>query len=142
MIYVLSCNSVIEKAILYTALSIAKPDNFELFSTMTVEDMKKFQGNAIVLKTPVETKEIYDVKTVNKLKRLVKDNKVQFIEIPRYVEKIEAAETLECDELRLFKIEPNKLSLDEQEAPNQQSVGDAFQRLLEENYNTNFIVEL
>ena len=33
MILFLCCDSVIEKAILYTSLSIAKPDNFEVCST-------------------------------------------------------------------------------------------------------------
>lgn len=138
MILYLCCNSVIEKSVLYTALSIAKPDNFEVRSTLSVDKIKEVK-NAIVLKTPVETKEIYDTKTVNKLKRLVKDNKVRFLEIPQYVERIEEAETMEVEELKLLKIETLSMNI---EHPNAMSVGRAFQSYLESEFGTKFDIEV
>lgn len=139
MILFLCCNSVIEKSVLYTALSIAKPDNFEVRSTFPVTDINKDVGNKIVLKTPVETKEIYDTKTVNKLKRLVKDDKVRFLEIPRYVERIEEAETMEVEELKLLKIETLSMNI---ENPSAMSVGQAFQSCLESEFGTKFDIEV
>ena len=138
MILFLCCNSVIEKAVLFTALSIAKPDNFEVRSTLSVDNIKEVK-NAIVLKTPVETKEIYDTKTVNKLKRLVKDDKVRFLEIPRYVERIEEAETMEVEELKLLKIETLQMNL---EHPSALTVGQAFQQYLESEFGTKFDIEV
>lgn len=139
MILFLCCDSVIEKAIIYTSLSIAKPDNFEVCSTCSVGRIKKDSGNKIVLKTPVETKEIYDTKTVNKLKRLIKDDQVRFLEIPRYAEKIEAAETMEVDELKLLKIETLSMNLEE---PTARSVGEAFQNYLESEFGTKFVINV
>ena len=139
MILFLCCDSVIEKAILYTSLSIAKPDNFEVCSTCLVSGIKKDPGNKIVLKTPVETKEIYDTKTVNKLKRLIKDDQVRFLEIPRYAEKIKAAETMEVDELKLLKIETLQMNLEE---PTAKSVGEAFQNYLESEFGTKFVIDV
>ena len=138
MILYLCCNSVIEKSVLYTALSIAKPDNFEVRSTLSVDKIKEVK-TAIVLKTPVETKEIYDTKTVNKLKRLIKDDKVRFLEIPRYVERIEEAETMELEELKLLKIETLSMNI---EHPNAMSVGQAFQSYLESEFGTKFDIEV
>ena len=145
MILFLCCNSVIEKSVLYTALSIAKPDNFEVRSTLSVSGIKKDSGNKIVLKTPVETKEIYDTKTVNKLKRLVKDDKVRFLEIPCYVERIEEAETMEVEELKLLKIDINhtlSMNIEHPEHPNAMSVGQAFQSYLESEFGTKFDIEV
>ena len=139
MILYLCCDSVIEKAILYTSLSIAKPDNFEVCSTCSVSGIKKDSGNKIVLKTPVETKEIYDTKTVNKLKRLIKDDQVRFLEIPRYAEKIKAAETMEVDELKLLKIETLQMNVED---PNAKSVGEAFQNYLESEFGTKFVINV
>ena len=139
MILFLCCDSVIEKAILYTSLSIAKPDNFEVCSTCSVSEIKKDSGNKIVLKTPVETKEIYDTKTVNKLKRLVKDDKVRFLEIPQYVERIEEAETMEVEELKLLKIETLSMNI---EHPSALTVGQAFQNYLESEFGTKFVVNV
>lgn len=139
MILFLCCDSVIEKAILYTSLSIAKPDNFEVCSTCSISGIKKDSSNKIVLKTPVETKEIYDTKTVNKLKRLIKDDQVRFLEIPRYAEKIEAAETMEVDELKLLKIETLSMNLEE---PTAKSVGEAFQNYLESEFGTKFVINV
>lgn len=138
MILYLCCNSVIEKAVLFTALSIAKPDNFEVRSTLSVDNIKEVK-NAIVLKTPVETKEIYDTKTVNKLKRLVKDDKVRFLEIPRYVEPIEEAETMEVEELKLLKIETLQMNV---EHPSALTVGQAFQSYLESEFGSKFDIEV
>lgn len=138
MILYLCCNSVIEKAVLFTALSIAKPDNFEVHSTLSVDNIKEVK-NAIVLKTPVETKEIYDTKTVNKLKRLVKDDKVRFLEIPRYVEPIEEAETMEVEELKLLKIETLQMNV---EHPSALTVGQAFQSYLEGEFGSKFDIEV
>lgn len=138
MILFLCCNSVIEKSVLYTALSIAKPDNFEVRSTLSVDKIKEV-NNAIVLKTPVETKEIYDTKTVNKLKRLVKDDKVRFLEIPRYVEPIEEAETMEVEELKLLKIETLSMNV---EHPSALTVGQAFQSYLESEFGSKFEIEV
>jgi len=140
MILYLCCNSVIEKAVLFTALSIAKPDDFEVRSTLSV-DMIKEVKNAIVLKTPVETKEIYDTKTVNKLKRLVKDGKVRFLEIPRYenVEPIKEAETMEVEELKLLKIETLSMNI---EHPSAMTIGQAFQQYLEGEFGTKFDIEV
>lgn len=144
MILYLCCNSVIEKSVLYTALSIAKPDNFEVRSTLSVDKINKPSEvkNAIVLKTPVETKEIYDTKTVNKLKRLVKDDKVRFLEIPRYVERIEEAVTMEVEELKLLKIDINHTLSMNIEHPNAISVGQAFQSYLESEFGTKFDIEV
>lgn len=139
MILFLCCDSVIEKAILYTSLSIAKPDNFEVCSTCSINGIKKDSGNKIVLKTPVETKEIYDTKTVNKLKRLVKDDQVRFLEIPRYAEKIEEAETMEVEELKLLKIDTLSMNAPE---PTAKSVGEAFQNYLESEFGTKFVVNV
>lgn len=139
MILFLCCNSVIEKAILYTSLSIAKPDNFEVCSTCSVNGIKKDSGNKIVLKTPVETKEIYDTKTVNKLKRLIKDDQVRFLEIPRYAEKIKEAETMEVEELKLLKIDTLSMNAPE---PTAKSVGEAFQNYLESEFGTKFVVNV
>jgi len=139
MILFLCCNSVIEKAILYTSLSIAKPDNFEVCSTCSVSGIRKDSGNKIVLKTPVETKEIYDTKTVNKLKRLVKDDQVRFLEIPRYAEKIKEAETMEVEELKLLKIDTLSMNAPE---PTAKSVGEAFQNYLESEFGTKFVVNV
>lgn len=139
MILFLCCNSVIEKSVLYTALSIAKPDNFEVCSTCSINGIKKDSSNKIVLKTPVETKEIYDTKTVNKLKRLVKYDKVRFLEIPRYVERIEEAETMEVEELKLLKIETLSMNI---ENPSAMSVGQAFQSYLESEFGTKFDIEV
>lgn len=140
MILFLCCNSVIEKAVLFTALSIAKPDNFEVRSTLSVDGIKEVK-NAIVLKTPVETKEIYDTKTVNKLKRLVKEDKVRFLEIPRYenVEPIKEAETMEVEELKLLKIETLQMNV---EHPSALTVGQAFQSYLESEFGTKFDIEV
>lgn len=140
MILYLCCNSVIEKAVLFTALSIAKPDNFEVRSTLSVDNIKEVK-NAIVLKTPVETKEIYDTKTVNKLKRLVKDDKVRFLEIPRYenVEPIKEAETMEVEELKLLKIETLQMNV---EHPSALTVGQAFQSYLESEFGSKFDIEV
>lgn len=138
MILYLCCDSVIEKAVLFTALSIAKPDNFEVRSTLSVDNVKKVK-NAIVLKTPVETKEIYDTKTVNKLKRLVKDDKVRFLEIPRYVEPIKEAETMEAEELKLLKIETLQMNI---EHPSALTVGQAFQSYLESEFGSKFEIEV
>ena len=143
MILFLCCNSVIEKAILYTSLSIAKPDNFEVCSIFNISDINPktidSAGNKIVLKTPVETKEIYDTRTVNKLKRLVKDGKVRFLEIPRYAEKIKEAETMEVEELKLLKIETLQMNLEE---PTAKSVGEAFQNYLESEFGTKFVINV
>lgn len=141
MILFLCCNSVIEKAVLFTALSIAKPDNFEVRSTLSVDNINKTSEvkNAIVLKTPVEAKEIYDTKTVNKLKRLVKDDKVRFLEIPRYVEPIEEAETMEVEELKLLKIETLQMNV---EHPSALTVGQAFQSYLESEFGSKFDIEV
>lgn len=139
MILFLCCDSVIEKAILYTSLSIAKPDNFEVCSTCSISGIKKDSGNKIVLKTPVETKEIYDTKTVNKLKRLVKDDQVRFLEIPRYAEKIKEAETMEVEELKLLKIDTLSMNAPE---PTAKSVGEAFQNYLESEFGTKFVVNV
>lgn len=139
MILFLCCNSVIEKSVLYTALSIAKPDNFEVRSSFPVTDIKKDSGNKIVLKTPVETKEIYDTKTVSKLKRLVKDGKVRFLEIPQYVERIEEAETMEVEELKLLKIETLSMNIENLSAL---TVGQAFQNYLESEFGTKFDIEV
>lgn len=139
MILFLCCNSVIEKAILYTSLSIAKPDNFEVCSTCSISGIKKDSCNKIVLKTPVETKEIYDTKTVNKLKRLIKDDQVRFLELPRYAEKIKEAETMEAEELKLLKIETLQMNLDE---PTAKSVGEAFQNYLESEFGTKFVINV
>lgn len=139
MILYLCCDSVIEKAILYTSLSIAKPDNFEVCSTCSVSGIRKDSGNKIVLKTPVETKEIYDTKTVNKLKRLVKDDQVRFLEIPRYAEKIKEAETMEVEELKLLKIDTLSMNAPE---PTAKSVGEAFQNYLESEFGTKFVVNV
>lgn len=138
MILFLCCDSVIEKSVLYTALSIAKPDNFEVRSTLSVDKIKEVK-NAIVLKTPVETKEIYDTKTVNKLKRLIKDDKVRFLEIPRYVEPIEEAETMEVEELKLLKIETLSMNV---EHPSALTVGQAFQNYLESEFGSKFEIEV
>lgn len=140
MILFLCCNSVIEKAVLFTALSIAKPDNFEVRSTLSVDKIKEVK-NAIALKTPVETKEIYDTKTVNKLKRLVKDDKVRFLEIPRYenVEPIKEAETMEAEELKLLKIETLQMNV---EHPSALTVGQAFQSYLESEFGSKFEIEV
>ena len=140
MILFLCCNSVIEKSVLFTALSIAKPDNFEVRSTLSVDNIKEVK-NAIVLKTPVETKEIYDTKTVNKLKRLVKEDKVRFLEIPRYenVEPIKEAETMEVEELKLLKIETLQMNV---EHPSALTVGQAFQQYLESEFGTKFDIEV
>lgn len=146
MILFLCCNSVIEKSVLYTALSIAKPDNFEIRSIFNVSDINPKTigelGNKIVLKTPVETKEIYDTKTVNKLKRLIKDDKVRFLEIPQYVERIEEAETMEVEELKLLKIDINHTLSMNIEHPSAMSVGQAFQRYLESEFGTKFEIEV
>ena len=147
MILYLCCNSVIEKSVLYTALSIAKPDNFEVRSTLSVDKINKPSEvkNAIVLKTPVETKEIYDTKTVNKLKRLVNNDKVRFLEIPCYVERIEEAETMEVEELKLLKIDINhtlSMNIEHPEHPNAMSVGRAFQSYLESEFGTKFDIEV
>lgn len=139
MILYLCCDSVIEKAILYTSLSIAKPDNFEVCSTCSVSGIRKDSGNKIVLKTPVETKEIYDTKTVNKLKRLIKDDQVRFLEIPRYAEKIKEAETMEVEELKLLKIDTLSMNAPE---PTAKSVGEAFQNYLESEFGTKFVVNV
>lgn len=139
MILFLCCDSVIEKAILYTSLSIAKPDNFEVCSTCSVSGIKKDSGNKIVLKTPVETKEIYDTKTVNKLKRLIKDDQVRFLEIPRYAEKIKEAETMEVEELKLLKIDTLSMNAPE---PTAKSVGEVFQNYLESEFGTKFVVNV
>ena len=142
MILFLCCDSVIEKAILYTSLSIAKPDNFEVCSTCSVSGIKKANGvasNKIVLKTPVETKEIYDTKTFNKLKRLIKDDQVRFLEIPRFAEKIEAAETMEVEELKLLKIETLSMNI---EHPDSKAVGRSFQNYLESEFGTKFVIDL
>lgn len=139
MILFLGCDSVIEKAILYTSLSIAKPDNFEVCSTCSVSGIRKDSGNKIVLKTPVETKEIYDTKTVNKLKRLIKDDQVRFLEIPRYAEKIKEAETMEVEELKLLKIDTLSMNAPE---PTAKSVGEAFQNYLESEFGTKFVVNV
>lgn len=139
MILFLCCDSVIEKAILYTSLSIAKPDNFEVCSTCSVSGIKKDSGNKIVLKTPVETKEIYDTKTVNKLKRLIKDDQVRFLEIPRYAEEIKEAETMEVEELKLLKIDTLSMNAPE---PTAKSVGEAFQNYLESEFGTKFVVNV
>lgn len=139
MILFLCCDSVIEKAILYTSLSIAKPDNFEVCSTCSINGIKKDSGNKIVLKTPVETKEIYDTKTVNKLKRLIKDDQVRFLEIPRYAEKIKEAETMEVEELKLLKIDTLSMNAPE---PTAKSVGEAFQNYLESEFGTKFVVNV
>lgn len=141
MILFLCCNSVIEKAVLFTALSIAKPDNFEVRSTLSVDKINKTSEvkNAIVLKTPVETKEIYDTKTVNKLKRLVKDDKVRFLEIPQYVEPIKEAETMEVEELKLLKIETLQMNV---EHPSALTVGQAFQSYLESEFGSKFDIEV
>lgn len=139
MILFLCCDSVIEKAILYTSLSIAKPDNFEVCSTCSVSGIRKDSGNKIVLKTPVETKEIYDTKTVNKLKRLVKDDQVRFLEIPRYAEKIKEAETMEVEELKLLKFDTLSMNAPE---PTAKSVGEAFQNYLESEFGTKFVVNV
>lgn len=141
MILFLCCNSVIEKAVLFTALSIAKPDNFEVRSTLSIDNIKEASEvkNAIVLKTPVETKEIYDTKAVNKLKRLVKDDKVRFLEIPRYVEPIEEAETMEVEELKLLKIETLQMNV---EHPSALTVGQAFQSYLESEFGSKFDIEV
>lgn len=139
MILYLCCDSVIEKAILYTSLSIAKPDNFEVCSTCSISGIKKDSGNKIVLKTPVETKEIYDTKTVNKLKRLIKDDQVRFLEIPRYAEKIKEAETMEVEELKLLKIDTLSMNAPE---PTAKSVGEAFQNYLESEFGTKFVVNV
>lgn len=139
MILFLCCDSVMEKAILYTSLSIAKPDNFEVCSTCSVSGIRKDSGNKIVLKTPVETKEIYDTKTVNKLKRLVKDDQVRFLEIPRYAEKIKEAETMEVEELKLLKIDTLSMNAPE---PTAKSVGEAFQNYLESEFGTKFVVNV
>lgn len=141
MILFLCCNSVIEKSVLFTALSIAKPDNFEVRSTLSVDNIKEVK-NAIVLKTPVETKEIYDTKTVNKLKRLVKDDKVRFLEIPRYVEPIEEAETMEVEELKLLKIDINRTLQMNVEHPSALTVGQAFQSYLESEFGSKFDIEV
>lgn len=142
MILYLCCDSVIEKAILYTSLSIAKPDNFEVCSTCSVSGIKKDSGNKIVLKTPVETKEIYDTKTVNKLKRLIKDDQVRFLEIPRYAEKIKEAETMEVEELKLLKIETLQMNPGLLEEPTARSVGEAFQNYLESEFGTKFVINV
>lgn len=144
MILFLCCNSVIEKAVLFTALSIAKPDNFEVRSTLSVDKINKpgEVKNAIVLKTPVETKEIYDTKTVNKLKRLINNDKVRFLEIPQYVERIEEAETMEVEELKLLKIETLSMNIEHPEHPNAMSVGQAFQSYLESEFGTKFDIEV
>lgn len=143
MILFLCCNSVIEKAILYTSLSIAKPDNFEVCSIFNISDINPktidSAGNKIVLKTPVETKEIYDTRTVNKLKRLVKDDKVRFLEIPRYAEPIKEAETMEVEELKLLKIDTLSMNAPE---PTAKSVGEAFQNYLESEFGTKFAVNV
>nr|DAT33074.1 MAG TPA: hypothetical protein [Caudoviricetes sp.] len=139
MILFLCCDSVIEKAILYTSLSIAKPDNFEVCSTCSVSGIRKDSGNKIVLKTPVETKEIYDTKTVNKLKRLIKDDQVRFLEIPRYAEKIKEAETMEVEELKLLKIDTLSMNAPE---PTAKSVGEAFQNYLESEFGTKFVINV
>ena len=139
MILFLCCDSVIEKAILYTSLSIAKPDNFEVCSTCSVSGIRKDSGNKIVLKTPVETKEIYDTKAVNKLKRLIKDDQVRFLEIPRYAEKIKEAETMEVEELKLLKIDTLSMNAPE---PTAKSVGEAFQNYLESEFGTKFVVNV
>lgn len=141
MILFLCCDSVIEKSVLFTALSIAKPDNFEVRSTLSVDDINKTSKvkNAIVLKTPVETKEIYDTKTVNKLKRLVKDGKVRFLEIPQYVEPIKEAETMEAEELKLLKIETLQMNI---EHPSALTVGQAFQSYLESEFGSKFEIEV
>ena len=141
MILFLCCNSAIEKAVLFTALSIAKPDNFEVRSTLSVDKINKTSEvkNAIVLKTPVETKEIYDTKTVNKLKRLVKDDKVRFLEIPQYVEPIKEAETMEVEELKLLKIETLQMNV---EHPSALTVGQAFQSYLESEFGSKFDIEV
>lgn len=143
MILFLCCNSVIEKSVLYTALSIAKPDNFEVCSIFNISDINPktidSAGNKIVLKTPVETKEIYDTRTVNKLKRLVKDDKVRFLEIPRYAEPIKEAETMEAEELKLLKIETISMNLEE---PTAKTVGQAFQDYLESNFGTKFVINV
>lgn len=143
MILFLCCNSVIEKAVLFTALSIAKPDNFEVRSTLSVDAINKTSKvkNAIVLKTPVETKEIYDTKTVNKLKRLIKDDQVRFLEIPRYenVEPIKEAETMEVEELKLLKIETLQMNV---EHPSALTVGQAFQQYLESEFGSKFDIEV
>lgn len=141
MILFLCCNSVIEKAVLFTALSIAKPDNFEVRSTLSVDNINKTSKdkNAIVLKTPVETKEIYDTKTVNKLKRLIKDDQVRFLEIPRYVEPIKEAETMEVEELKLLKIETLQMNI---EHPSALTVGQAFQSYLESEFGSKFEIEV
>lgn len=143
MILFLCCNSVIEKAILYTSLSIAKPDNFEVCSIFNISDINPktidSAGNKIVLKTPVEMKEIYDTKTLNKIKRLVKDQKIEFLEIPRYVEPIEAAETFEVEELKMLKIEVKSMNL---ESPDAKSIGNAFQRYLEDAFGTKFTIDV
>lgn len=139
MILFLCCDSVIEKAILYTSLSIAKPDNFEVCSTCSVSGIRKDSGNKIVLKTPVETKEIYDTKTVNKLKRLIKDDQVRFLEIPRYAEKIKEAETMEVEELKLLKIDTLSMNAPE---PTAKSVGEAFQNYLGSEFGTKFVVNV
>lgn len=139
MILFLCCNGVIEKSVLYTALSIAKPDNFEVVSVLPVSGIKKDSGNKIVLKTPVETKEIYDTKTVNKLKRLIKDDQVRFLEIPRYVERIEEAETMEAEELKILKIVTLSMNI---EHPSAMSVGQAFQSYLESEFGTKFDIEV
>lgn len=138
MILYLCCDSVIEKSILFTSLSIAKPDNFEVRSVLPVDDIKD-DMNAIVLKTPVETKEIYDTKTRNKLKRLVRDQKVRFLEIPRYAEKIEEAESMEVEELKLLKLETLSMNVEE---PNARVVGQKFQDYLESEFGTNFIIDV
>lgn len=138
MILYLCCDSVIEKSILFTSLSIAKPDNFEVRSTLPVDRIED-DMNVIVLKTPVETKEIYNTKTRNKIKRLVKDQKVKFLEIPRYVEKIKEAESMEVEELKLLKIETLSMNLEE---PNARIVGQKFQDYLESEFNTNFIIDV
>lgn len=143
MILFLCCDSVIEKAILYTSLSISKPDNFEVCSIFNISDINPktidSAGNKIVLKTPVETKEIYDTRTVNKLKRLVKDGKVRFLEIPRYAEKIKEAETFEVEELKLLKIETLQMNLEE---PTARSVGEAFQNYMESEFGTKFVINV
>nr|DAO92600.1 MAG TPA: hypothetical protein [Caudoviricetes sp.] len=145
MILFLCCNSVIEKAVLFTALSIAKPDNFEVHSIFNISDINPktidSAGNKIVLKTPVETKEIYDTRTVNKLKSLVKADKVRFLEIPRYenVEPIKEAETMEVEELKMLKIETLQMNI---EHPSALTVGQAFQQYLESEFGTKFDIEV
>lgn len=144
MILYLVGDGVVEKSVLFTALTICKPSNFEIMDELPTASISKFPKtkNAIVLKSAWDLVELTP-QNVKKLKKFVEGGKIKFIKLPNFFTEVEEAKTDEARDLQSLEIPLENVFGDApDDAYTHEIVGNLFQEYLENTYQSEIDVSL